>query len=623
MTPNRRLLIGLGIVTVWVLMTTALPITAQEGFPTNPPPPNTPALPAFATNTPVPTPFVPEAPFERYALRLWDEATLTNVLLAQIQALTLDDRERQLAIRLLQNELRRRFPSAPSDLERRETLLMTLLNAPRGSVDMRLTVRPYLEAALNELQPAFDSNQSLEYNGFSISITPANLDADGRADAVIGLQYPAGVNDPSALRYSDYTLARVDETGMYRILDGMLPAAPSGDVESLSLERIGDLNGDRLDEVALSLTRSGAVNREMLIFGYRGGMATNLIQPGQTIDYAEIVDWAFSGTTLTAREYQVESLAWGCLGERDVTWTWSANFFRPPVALDNFTFQNHLACLLYGIEPIFEMPIADAINAIERLIPLATPADTDAAQRAALVLAVLQVFNADAGAALTSVQQLDAVAESGSWLKQQTSTFLEAANESNMTPLKLCARLEEASAYGACSVEGALRRIFTEQPFNRDEPIEAQAARLGLVVVDQLTVTEVGRLDRQAVHFDLGVDNWWAFAPTSPTAYTAEKIAPPAGYEATPLPPPIVRTPTNAVDALLLANDPAEALNVLDNAARSNPGVPLDPASRFLAAICYDLLGDRTNARRAYFDLWSAEPESIWGQLAAEHLERR
>jgi len=44
---------------------------------------------------------------------------------------------------------------------------------------------------------------------------------------------------------------------------------------------------------------------------------------------------------------------------------------------------------------------------------------------------------------------------------------------------------------------------------------------------------------------------------------------------------------------------------------------------RYLQALGYDLLADRITARQSYLSLWLDNTESIWGQLAAVHLERR
>jgi hypothetical protein len=416
----------------------------------------------------------------------------------------------------------------------------------------------------------------------------------------------------------------VDESGIYRALAAPeSPAAPFDPIASVTLERVGDLNGDGLDEVALSVERSDSVNRELLIYGYRGGAAVSLVQPGERILYGEISDWPLSGTALTVREYRVESAAWQCYGERDVTWTWSSNFYRRPTTPNNFSFQSRLGCLLYGAEPIFAMPLNEAVSTIEELLPLAGPEDAYSAQRASMMLAMLRVLNTDISGALELVNELAGQVEPGSWLAGQTSTFQDAANESGMTPLKLCARIEQADEYGACDVNQLLARLFVEQPLSRDEPIEAQVSRLGLSILDQVTLTAVGRLDRQAVRFDLGGDDWWAFAPLGRETYTAEKISAPPGYESADAPTLLLVPSPAIVSTLLTANDPEAALNALDTLASGNPGVPLALSARYMQAVSYDLLGDRTAARRAYYELWRDAADSVWGQLAAAHLERR
>jgi hypothetical protein len=35
------------------------------------------------------------------------------------------------------------------------------------------------------------------------------------------------------------------------------------------------------------------------------------------------------------------------------------------------------------------------------------------------------------------------------------------------------------------------------------------------------------------------------------------------------------------------------------------------------------LAGDRTRAKAAYYDIWVTFPDTVWGQLAGQHLERR
>jgi hypothetical protein len=144
-----------------------------------------------------------------------------------------------------------------------------------------------------------------------------------------------------------------------------------------------------------------------------------------------------------------------------------------------------------------------------------------------------------------------------------------------------------------------------------------------MTIRNQVTVSAVGRVDRQAVLFDLTGGQWWAFAPLEDDLYTAEQIAPPPGYEPAPVPTLLITPPARAYDALLVNGSPEEALNILDNTIRDNPGVRLDASVYFLQALCYDLLGDRRAAKVAYFTLWEQNSASVWGQLAAAHLEKR
>jgi len=87
--------------------------------------------------------------------------------------------------------------------------------------------------------------------------------------------------------------------------------------------------------------------------------------------------------------------------------------------------------------------------------------------------------------------------------------------------------------------------------------------------------------------------------------------------------PSILTPPQTAYDALLERDNPAEVLNILDTQQRNHPDIPLDSAARFLRALSYDLLADRRHAQPAYYSLWHDDPTSVWGQLAAAHLERR
>lgn len=579
----------------------------------------------FATNTPRATPEpIVIAAIDRYGLRFWDETTLVNLLLDEVRQLVPGDSDRRFAVRLLQNELGQRFPGAPQDATQRMQLIEAMLAAPRGSVDLRPLVRAQVQAALNEQRPSFASMGEVTVGDFNIIIMPANLDGDGRMDAVLQTRFPAVVNNPAEIRYQDFVLARVDENGLYRVLDAApsLPAAPLDDVTGVALERLSDLTGDGLAEMALAVER-GDVNHELLIFGWRNGTVTNLIEPGQHINYGVIVDWPLGSTAFTVKELRLESPAWNCLGERDVGWSWNLNFFRPSARDDNFTFQNRLGCLLYGAEPLFALPPAAAINTIENVLPLALPEDAASVQRAQMVTAMLYVLEGRPDLALETARTLQTSASAGTWLADQTGAFLGAAEQAGVTPLKLCAALQAASRYGACDVDQVLTYRLTEQPLSQTEPISAQLARLGITVLDEVTISEISRADRQAVRFDLAGERWWAFSPLQDGVYRAEKIDPPTTLSAPAMRPSVITPPDTAYEALLLNGNPTLALNLLANSARDNPGVPLAASARFLQAVCYELLGSRDEARNSYYNLWREAPTSVWGELAAAHLEQR
>jgi hypothetical protein len=631
---SRRHLVTLmiGLLAALTLAMGSQPLTAQDSaFATNTPagaPLQATAAPSFfATNTPPPpVPLGPDAPVDRYALRRWDEAAMVEALIGQVGKLRSDDLSGAKGIQLLQAELARRFPGAPTNPALRERLLRAMLAAPRGTVDLRPVVRPFIEAVLNRQQPSFELPGALSEAGFEVMVTPANLDNVGGLDAVLMTRYPAGAAG-SGLIYVDYTLAVIDAQGVYRMPDTApsFPAIPFDGREVLTLSYLGDLNGDGLAELAVGTARPGDLNAELAIFGWRGGTAASLVAPGQQVSWLDRITWQPESGSFTAIEVREESADWGCRARREVTWTWSFNFFRPPTQGADFIPENSLACSLAQAEsgtPFFAMPVSMAIQTLQQALPLAGDADGYARQRAQMMLAMLYVFNGQAADALDQVETLRREAEPGSWLEGQVRAFQEAAARPDITPLKICAALEAADPAGACDVNATLGRVFTEQPLRQGEPLEAQTARLGLTIIDRLTVTAVGRVPREAVRFDLGEQSWWAFAPIGKESYTAEPIAPPPGYEPRDVPTLRVSVPPAAYLTFFVGDFQA-TLALLDNAARANSGVPLDSSLRFLRALTTDLLGDRTNARNAYYELWRDDPGSPWGQLAGEHLERR
>lgn len=582
----------------------------------------TPAPLLLATNTPQPAMMntAPDAPVSRYALRRWDDSSLTLAWIEQVRRITADTPDRILALRLFQQEIARRFSGTPRNIANREALLQAMLAAPAGTVDVRPVIRPYVEAALNQLQPPFDVDSTVVYKDLTITIAPANLDGRASKGAVLYIANTADNGNPA---FRDVAMAIIDTQGSYRVPQSEAPFPVMG-TTFFSSALVDNLNGDSLNELSLTVGVLGDINGHLYVYGWRGGEAVNLIEPGKQVLYAGTPRPLSDGSGFTVDEYKIEDPAWGCTSSRTVTWRWQNNFFRPPATLPQFSPHNTLACKLSAAEPLYVMPPADALRAIGNLTAQATPDDADAAGHAAVMAAMLNVLNGKVDVGLQQIAGLSTGTQPGTWLDAQVQAFKQAAAEPNSTPLTLCAALEAASEHGACDVNAVLTRLFAEQPFSRDLPIEDQAAGLGLQVVNEATIKQVGKVDRPAYLFDLAGDQWWAFAPLGKDQYKAEAIDTPAGFEAPAAALSTVLTPPQtAYDALLERDDPAEVLNILDTVQRSRPATPMDSAGRFLRALSLDLLGDRRTAQPAYYELWKDDPTSVWGQLAAAHLERR
>lgn len=599
-----------------ILAAAMLPLAARDGaaaqgFATNTPPPT---LPALATNTPPPPVTTPAAPPGRFALRAWAARDLAQTLAGFVGRLRPGDSEGQRAVALLQHELRRRFLGALRDAADRAQLVAALLAAPPGSVDARAAVRPQVAALL--AQRGADE-AVLELDGFSIEILPANLDGSDPADAVIHVRYPA---DPlAAARYVDYMLARADADGRLTLLesDPPLPAAPLNDISDLLLLSIADRSGDGLDEVALTASVAGEVNRRLYLYGLRGGQAVSLVEPGREIVYGALDSAAAASGAIRANEYRVESQLWNCLSQRLVTWTWEQNFWRPAADSGGFALQPTTACRLYDAGPYYDLPPGDAIARLDAIVATAPPEDAAAVAQAQVLKAMLYAL---AGQPEIAAAQMRAALSTGSAVAAQVDAFFAAAAAPDARPIHLCAALEQAG--GACDVDLALARLFADAPLRRDRPVVEQLAERGIAVQEALTLAQVGRAARELVRFDLGGERWWAFAPLDPDVFTAERSAPADGSAAPP--PPALSDAVPALYRALLDDDsPARALSALETALSRSPGAALTPELLYLRAYSYDLLGDRTRARDGYYALWQGAPRSVWGQLAAAHLEQR
>src|SRR5690606_3381189 len=143
-----------------------------------------------------------------------------------------------------------------------------------------------------------------EQDGFHVGLIPAHIDGTGSEDAELHIRY-TGPDD--RVLYEDYTPVIAAANGIYRILTAPdLRAAPLGNLAQVEMVGVGDFSRDGLDELAISLD-DGQLNRELRIFGWRGGNLVNLVQPGQQIRYGLIENWMAGGNPLEIRIYREES----------------------------------------------------------------------------------------------------------------------------------------------------------------------------------------------------------------------------------------------------------------------------------------------------------------------------
>jgi hypothetical protein len=616
----RRLWVLLSAILVLVMIalfsTAGLPTQAQgQPFATNTPR----VLPTNTPRPPVPTPVLPDAALDFYALRLWDEGAFVRLLMSQISGLTPGDDESALASRLTQHEMGWRFPNAPNAADQREALLATMLAAPPGIVDLRALAYTHLESDFNRLQPLLGQAGQIEANGWLYDIIPANIDNRGTGDAIVRMLYPAEAVRGGSIVYMAYVMVGEESAGSYRVFPADYPALPMNDTLLLELLRSEDVNGDGTTDLALGIVPRAGVSGEIRLFGWRGDRVDNLIAPDQRMFYNQQV--FFPPTVIETVIYRPQSLRWGCLSQRTIRWTWTANFFRPQPD-SGYSTQATIGCTLAAEEPLFAQPLPDAINRVENLvITLSGEGVSDPSlERARLGLAVLYALDGQ----IEPARQV-ATTVTDNMLDRQLLALLDSLEDGDM-PVQICAAVVRAAptpAYGLCDLDGLLTRLFGDAPLSRETPIREQLAALGIRVREQVTLRSVGRLDREAFQLDLPGAPWWAFAPTQPDVYVAERIAPPPGYEATP--PRTTRrldVPPLAIEAFLRGEYPT-ALVTLDNAARTRADLTPTPAFLYLRALTQEIIGQRVAARAAYYALWSEFPTSVWGRLAAAHLERR
>ncbi|MDK3158953.1 hypothetical protein QPK87_20580 [Kamptonema cortianum] len=627
MKAHRLLLIFCVFVTIGVtlgLLMISRPAAAQIiPFATNTPRAGSPLSPTATLN-------VPDAPFERYALRLLTEADVLGMLESTLAGFREPSEETALAVALIQGELARRFPAAPRSAEQRDRILMAMLSSPRGQVDARSFAYGYIADALTAENPIFNATYTFERAGFRYTLTAANFNGAGALDAIVHVTYPASAVQPEDVRFDIYVAAEVTSSGAWRVLPALpaYPAAPLGSVQQIMLERAADLTGDSIAELAVAID-DGSLNRRLEIFGWRGDRMVNLLAPGETIAFG-LINALDGGSPIVVQTLREESARWNCLSQQEQRWSWSLNAFRRN-PIGGFRDQNTLGCAIYRLEPIFSQPWGQSRSAIETLL-MTFPVLDPAVPRARVALAMLTALSGNVSDAANQMITLREAYPDDEWVQAQASAFLRAASNPSATPLQLCGALHSAGVNGdgMCDPDDALEYILTSNPPLRSLPLSTQLAAYGLITLDQFTITEAGRLPRELLRLRLSdfgsPDLWWIFAPLQPDTYTATRAEPPAGSTPEVIAPSVL-PPTNAYTLLIDENNPRAALTLIDTAVRAateaNPFVPISPSLRYMRALAYDLLNDRVTARQEYFNLWTSSPGSVWGQLAAAHLERR
>lgn len=583
----------------------------------------------FATNTPRPPDFLagsPDAPLERYALRLWTREDLLTLLLNQLERLADGQAEQAAPVRYTQYELARRFPdytTAPSD--RRAQIVNAMLRAPRGTVDMRAFLRPYVVDLFNARINAFPSPETtVRAEGFDMQLTTLNLDGMRAVDGLLAVTYPA---EPGAegVRYQDYVPV-IAATNGYALpeLPADHAAAPYDTVREVSLVAAEDINRDGLAEIVLRVNTE-TLNDRLQVIGWRAGEMIDLVQPDETMRLDSQSEPSITPGRIDVSAARRASARWDCVSRLDVTWTYQSNQFRPSTPLNaDYAPLDTAACALYTAEPpIYAQEPANAASVAAEIVAN-NPPDARGHERAVLTLAVLQTMAGQASAVGDTLARLEGQIATNPDLRAQAAALRGLADDPNVTDVDICAAVVNAAPDAVCAMDDVIARTLANDPVPRGADVEAALQERSLPVVESFTVEEVGRAPREVVRFALPGAGWWAFAPTDPDVYVAEPTDPPAAYNPlTAMNPGPVSIPAQARAALFEADRPSTALTILENVESDMPGRTLTDEARFFNALSLDLLGDRAAARQAYYTLWRDATGTTWGQLAGAHLERR
>jgi hypothetical protein len=612
-----------GLFCLLLLSALILPLNAQNNaFPTNTHSANS----IFATNTPMsvaPTaaPLGPEAPLFNYSLRMWDEIAFLNLVYQQIALISTDDTDSQIALNLSLYEMNLRFPNAPSGLEERRRLVNAMLAAPLGTIDMRTSVRPLIENAINQNPDSLTA----ETEGFAINLNPANLDNRGGLDRVAHVLYQKN----GITHYEEYLLLLANGTGFHLLdTDYSLYAVPYGGIKSVSMEYLRDVNHDSVDDLVLRVD-NGGLNNLFYIVGYRNNKAVNLVDPATPLLVGTLVAWPFDNPALPNPELTVLELRpesaypdWPCNSQIEYKWRYERNFYRRFTDLNaRFAEVDSLGCSLRNSN-LFTLEPNEAVIQVENAL-LSYGFEADGANRAMLTLAMLYVLTGRLDDARNLAQSAISADVPDSWEAKQGNALVQASIASGNTALDICQAMAVASEEPACEMNDVLGRYLSAIPLSSGSDLIEQLEAAGLPVAESVVVSEVGRADRIVVSFLLADTGWWGFVEKRDGTYEVEPAIAPASFEEAIFPMAQVETSQAAYNALLLSDDPNRVLTILDNQARENPDLPLAPSGLFLQALSYDLIGSRETARRLYFEIWERYPHSVWGLVASEHLELR
>lgn len=615
--------------------------TPQAFFPTNTPvisdannteneTETTPLI--FATNTPVGA--MPSSDSEviletspqdilfNYGMRFWVEADFVDLVFEQIQKLDTEDDDTEIAINLILFELESRFPSAPTNPEQRLQLINAMINTPAGALDMRQILRPFIQTALDNNLGA----SSFEAEGFSVDLMPADLDGVGELDSVVQVSY----KDNDILLYDEYLLALANDSDSFTLLPISydLPAVPFGNINSVEVEYLQDVNRDSLDELVLRVDDGGASDN-FYIIQYRNGNAVSLVDPNLDLRVGALVNWAVDSESSTAPDITVlETSAnstypdWQCNSQIEYIWRYERNLYRRSQDL-NASYQqvDSMGCTLADAN-LFSLPPSEAISIIEATI-LEYGFDAPSGTRALMTLSMLYVMAGRLDDARNTASSIITVDAEDTWEFQQANALMRATGASGNTALDICEALVIASEAPACDINAVLGRLLEVINLNTDENLRSQLDDLGLPVLLDILVSDVGRADRTAVLFEVVGSEWWGFYDGRDGLYRVEPIDSPISFPEIFLPQTLLSAPQTAIDALLIENNPARTLTILNNVVSENPTIPLAPSASYLQALAYEFTGDRDRARATYYDIWERYDGTIWGEISAPHLELR